>query len=113
MTNFTQIVAELKEWEAETGRTLPMPAAEIARIEATGRHVDLCTGAVVNPRVYLQTFVEIDGENAIDVCRMLRDSFNDGRLDLAILTVLSDELRGKPGDWRLVRCDSSAAELHR
>ena len=105
------IQAELESWEAETGQPLPMPAAEIARIEATGRHVDLCTGEIVNPRVHLQTSIEVAGDFAGNVARILADAVNDGALDLAIVTMMRDAISGRPGDWLNVRCDRSAAEV--
>ena len=111
MTQIQLIQAELESWEAELGQPLPMSAAEIARIEATGRHVDLCTGEIVNPRVYLQTSIEVAGDFAGAVARILADAINDGALDLAIVNLLRDELRGVTGDWRIVTADGSAAEV--
>ena len=111
MTQLQLIQAELESWEAETGQPLPMPAVEIARIEMTGRSVDLCTGEIVNPRVYLQTHIEIAGEDAGAVASRLRTAINSGWLDLAIVTMMRDELRGVAGDWRIVTADGSAAEV--
>ena len=111
MTQVQLIQAELESWEAETGQPLPMPAAEIARIEATGRHVDLCTGEICNPHLCLSTSIEIAGEDAAAVASRLRTSINEGWLDLAIVTMMRDELRGVGGDWRIVTADRSAAEV--
>jgi len=109
--DYAAIVAELEAWEAETGRPLPCTAQECARIEMTGRYVDLCTGEIVNPRVYLQTYIEIAGEDARAIASRLRTTINEGWLDLAIVTMLRDELRGVTGDWRIVAADGSAAEV--
>lgn len=111
MTQLQLIQAELESWEAETGQPLPMPAAEIARIEASGGYVDLCTGEIVNPRVYLQTSIEIAGEDAGSVARGLQTVIDAGSLDLALVNMLRDELRGVAGDWRIVAADGSAAEV--
>ena len=111
MTQVQLIQAELESWEAETGQPLPMPAAEIARIEASGRYVDLATGAIVNPRVYLQTSIEVAGEDAGAIAQGLQTAVNVGALDLAIVNLLRDELRGVTGDWRIVTADGSAAEV--
>jgi hypothetical protein len=111
MTQLQLIQAELESWEAETGQPLPMPAAEIARIEMTGRSVDLCTGEIVNPRVCIQTHIEIAGEDAGKVARCLETVIDAGSLDLAIVTMLRAELRGVAGDWRIVAADGSAAEV--
>ena len=111
MTQLQLIQAELESWEAETGQPLPMPAVEIARIEMTGRSVDLCTGEIVNSKVYLQTYIEIAGEDAGAVARGLQTAIDAGALDLAMLQLLRSELRGVPGDWRIVRADGSAAEV--
>ena len=88
MTQVQLIQAELESWEAETGQPLPMPAAEIARIEASGRYVDLATGAIVNPRVYLQTSIEVAGEDAGAIAQGLQTAVNVGALDLAIVNLL-------------------------
>ncbi len=111
MTQVQLIQAELESWEAETGQPLPMPAAEIARIEASGRTVDLCTGEIVNPRVCLQTSIEVAGEDACAIARGLQTAVNVGALDLAIVNLLRDELRGVTGDWRIVAASGSAAEV--
>ena len=109
--DYAAIVAELEAWEAETGRPLPCTAQECARIEASGRYVDLCTGEIVNPRVYIQTYIEIAGEDAGSVARGLQTAIDTGALDLALVNMLRDELRGVTGDWRIVRADGSAAEV--
>jgi hypothetical protein len=111
MTPVQLIQAELESWEAETGQPLPMCAAEIARIEASGRYVDLVTGEIVNPRVYLQTSIEVAGEDAGALAHGLQTAINAGALDLAIVHLVREELRGVSGDWRIVRCDGSAAEV--
>ena len=110
--DYAAIVAELEAWEAETGQALPMSAQECARIEMTGRYVDLCTGEIVNPRVFLQTSIEIAGDDAGAIAQGLQTAINAGALDLAIVHLVRSELRGVTGDWRIVRADGSAADLH-
>lgn len=45
-TTHTQRVADLLEWAAAEGLTLPLPADVIARLEETGAVVDLVSGAI-------------------------------------------------------------------
>ena len=45
-TPYDPRAGELLAWEAETGRALPMPAAEIIALEDGGWIVDLDTGAI-------------------------------------------------------------------
>lgn len=110
--DYAAIVAELEAWEAETGQRLPMSAQECARVEMTGRYVDFETGKIVNPLVLMDCAIEIGGENAGNVAQKLQDAFNDGRLNLAIVNLLRDELRGTPGDWQVVKCCDTSAEVH-
>lgn len=42
-----QRIADLEAFAAEEGLSLPLPAATIANLEATGAVVDLVTGAVI------------------------------------------------------------------
>lgn len=45
-----QIVHDLRQWAAETGRSLPYPPQYIARLEMAGAVVDLETGAITWPQ---------------------------------------------------------------
>lgn len=47
MSSSKQRIADLEAFAAEEGLTLPLPAATIAAMEATGAAVDLVTGAVI------------------------------------------------------------------
>lgn len=42
-------VAELLAWQAETGRSLPMPVATVLELEDDGYIVDLVTGSAIRP----------------------------------------------------------------
>ena len=71
-----QRIAALEAFAAEEGLQLPLPAATIAAMEATGAAVDLVTGAVIvngaEQRVSLTTLGEA---NAV----VWRKERNDGR----------------------------------
>lgn len=62
MTSKEQHIADLEAFAAEEGLQLPLPAATIAAMEATGAVVDLATGAVIvngaEQRVSLTTLGE-------------------------------------------------------
>lgn len=47
MSSSKQRIADLEAFAAEEGLALPLPAATIAAMEATGAVVDLATGAVI------------------------------------------------------------------
>lgn len=67
MTSKEQRIADLEAFAAEEGIPLPLPAATIAAMEATGAVVDLVTGAVIvngaEQRVSLTTLGEANVVN--------------------------------------------------
>ncbi len=76
MTSKQQRIADLERFAVEEGIALPLPAATIAAMEATGAVVDLATGAVIvngaEQRVNLTTLGEA---NAV----VWQKERNDGR----------------------------------
>lgn len=47
MSSSKQRIADIEAFAAEEGLRLPLPAATIAALEATGATVDLVTGAII------------------------------------------------------------------
>lgn len=76
MTGKEQRIADLEAFAAEEGLSLPLPAATIAAMEATGAVVDLATGAVIPGAADVRYRLTTLGEaNAV----VWRKECNDGR----------------------------------
>ncbi len=76
MSSSKQRIADLEAFAAEEGITLPMPAATIAAMEATGAAVDLVTGAILPGAADVRYRLTVLGEANAVVWQKER---NDGR----------------------------------
>lgn len=57
-----QVLAELRDWAAYTGRALPYPAELIADLETQGWVVDLLDGSIVRAEVVLNQRVTLSAK---------------------------------------------------
>ncbi len=76
MSSSKQRIADLEAFAAEEGLSLPLPAATIAAMEATGAVVDLVTGAILPGAADVRYQLTVLGEANAVVWQKER---NDGR----------------------------------
>ena len=65
----------------------------------------------VNQTVFISTSIEIAGKDADAIARAIASAMSAGMLDLAIVNLLRNELRGVTGDWRIVTVTASYGEV--
>ena len=71
----------------------------------------MTTTDAVNQTVFISTSIDIAGKDADAIARAIATAMSAGTLDLALVNLLRNELRGATGDWRIVAATASYGEV--